>query len=184
MNGGIVRMSIALGVVLSGPPCLAAATPWMDAAISFDRPGGSSDLGGPPGDALGPRDFTLVFLEVPGTLAPPSTDASAGDGLETGPAIFDVYVGGDHLTYAHSGTMSCTFEFDLADYSTLDYVNYLKLADLEDDGEDPGYDLAAVETLHPIVRVKPENDTPIPRAVLLAAVGTGLIGRLRRHRTR
>jgi len=191
-NAGIVRISIALAVALNGSLCLAAGTPWLDAVVSFDQPGGSSDMGGPAGDALGPRNYTFVSIDVPETLVLAFTDNSVGDGpgadlaireLYNCPATVDVFAGEDNVTYVHLGTISRTVEFDLADYPTLGYVNYLKLVGLDDDGEHPGYDLDAAEALHPVARIGPDNEAPIPGAVFLAAIGTGLVGRLRRHGT-
>ena len=163
--------SIVLAVAWSSSLCLAVGTPWLDAVVSFDRPSGSSNAGGPPGDALGPRNYTFVSIDVPETLVLAFTDNSAGNGpganlaireLYNCPAIIDVYASEDNVTYVHLGTISRTVEFDLADYPTLEYVNYLKFVGLDDDGNHPGYDLDAAEALHPVAHIRPDSGTPVP----------------------
>ena len=174
-------MSIALGVVLSAPPCLAARTLWPDAVTSFDHLSGSSDPCGPAGDALGLPDYTFASIDAPEALVLTFADSTAGESpgadlaiyeLSNCPVIGHVYAIENNVTYTHLGTISRTVEFDLADCPASGYVNYPKSMGLDDYGE------------HPAVHIGPDDGIPIYGAILLTAIGTGLIGWLRRYRTR
>lgn len=158
-----------------------ASTVWLDEVISFDRPDGSSNDGGPPTDALGEPDAAgtnpnwtgFVSIDVPETLIVAFTDNRAINGPGNDIRIYE-YFNGDSRAEVHAsmdnsnyfllGVANGNDEYDIANYAGLDFINYLKFVGLDNGGGSAGFDLDAVEAL---------NSIPIPGAIWL--LGSGLI---------
>jgi len=182
MHAKICKLLIVSLVLLSSPLCLGAPTDWLDAVVSFERPTGSSDEGGPATNALGSNNDTFVSVDTPEVLTLAFVDNRATDGpgndlmvyeYWNGDSSVDIYGSADNSTYGYIGRANGNAAFDLSG-SGLAYVKYLRFVGLDNGGASAGFDLDAVQAL---------NSVPAPGAILLGTIGTGLIGWLRRRRT-
>jgi hypothetical protein len=186
------RIALIAAAVLSSQVCLAATTVWLDEVVSFDQPPGSSTVANDPTQALGPNDGGYVSVDIPETLILAFTDNSASDGAGNDLKVYQVIAGDsyagvygsqDNITYAFLGNINADTLFDLSG-TGLDYVNYVKFVGLDNGGGSPGFDLDAVEALNSVDHIcdQPGPTIPVPGAILLASIGAGLVGGLRRRR--
>jgi len=190
MNANLFKILCATTIVLGSHACFGAATPWVDAVVSFDQPPGSSMTGGPASAALGAPDGAFVSIDTPEALTLAFTDNRVADGpgddlwiygLGSGSSVdvFGRYIDGPcvYLGMIVDGSGG----FDLANYPGLDYVDFVTFDGLDDNGDFVGYNLDAVQALNGVVR-NPNCVIPAPAAVLLAGLGTCMVTTLRRRR--
>jgi hypothetical protein len=190
MDTRLCKVLFVTVIAVSSQACFGAATPWVDAVISFDQPAGSSIIGGPPSAALGAPDGIFVSVDIPEVLVLGFTDNRVYDGPgndlwihSAGNIGATVEVRGRTLDGPCTllGTITESGGFDLANYPGLDYLDFVRLTGLDDSGQFPGYDLDAVEALNSVDRYS-SLSIPAPAAVLLTGLGTVLVSTLRRRR--
>jgi hypothetical protein len=182
-----------LTVAALGGTSFGAATPWLDAVVSFDQPTGSSNAGGLPTAALGAPDGKYVTVDEPEVLILAFGDNRVYDG--PGDDLWIYAVGSENTLVKVNGRFeggACTFlemintsaGIDLADYD-LPYLDYIRFSGIDDNSGYPGFNLDAVVALHSIAVGQEDdvpNPAPAPAALLLGGLGVGLVPWLRRRR--
>lgn len=168
----------------------APASPiWLDEVIEFDQPRCSDDSGGPPTAALGQRDArgdetayvsidereTLIVSFSSSVLDGPGNDLRIYE-CGSGNSQVDIYASMDNESYVYLGWASENVEYDIADYSELESVEYLKFVGLGGTGCVPGFDLDAAQGRYSGV----QPPVPIPGPLFLLASGLLWISGLRK----
>ncbi len=191
MDTRSVKVMVLLATLVSGGVCFGAPTPWADAVVSFNQPPGSSSTGGPPSAALGAPDGLFVSIDTPEELILAFTDNRVFDGVGDDLWIYEAGdCGASVNVYGRSKDGPCTYlgritnsaGLDLSDYPGLSHLDFIRFVGIDDSGQFEGYDLDAVVALNSVGVEPPACVIPAPAAVLLGALGAGLVSWLRRRR--